>query len=702
MSTVPGPLESAEAPAAGRPSSVPAPAAPSPTTSAGFPTAAGPRPDREALLAGLAMMVRIRSFEDRVQREFARGDMPGFVHTYHGAEAVAAGVCAHLDDEDLITSTHRGHGHCIAKGCDLDGMVAELYGRETGLCAGRGGSMHIADFSRGMLGANAIVGGGIALATGAALAADVLGDGRVAVAFFGDGAANQGIFHESLNLAAIWGLPVIYVCENNGWAESTPVSYAASIADISARATAYGIAGVTVAGDDYEATYTAAGEAVRRARAGEGPTLMEVKLSRMRGHFIGDPQQYRPRIERRKARERDPVTLLAERLEEEVAPYRAAAQTDIDAAFENGPRGAWPDAATVERDVYAPDPPGPTAPIAAPAAEREITFLGAVNEALIQAMTADGSVIALGEDIAGGAGLGGPHEGAMGGTFGATRGLLETFGPARVRDTPISEAGFVGAATGAALAGLRPVVDVMWASFVPLCFDQIFNQAAKMRYMFGGQTTVPLVLRVAVGAGLRAAGQHSDTLYPVFAGVPGLKVVVPSTPADAKGLLLRAIADDNPVVFLEHMGLYRTKGPVAPGPYELALGKAACVRPGEDVSLVAVGECTLRALAAAEQLAERGVSAEVIDVRTIAPLDAETICASVARTGRAVVVEESPRRCGLAAEIAAVICENSFASLSGPVARVSAANSPVPFSPPLEDAWLPGTEDILAAVRATD
>ena len=661
-----------------------------------------PAADRETLPAGLEMMVRIRSFEDRVQREFAKGEMPGFVHTYHGAEAVAAGVCAHLTDADLITSTHRGHGHCIAKGCDLGGMVAELYGRETGLCAGRGGSMHIADFGRGMLGANAIVGGGISLATGAALAADVLGDGRVAVAFFGDGAANQGIFHESLNLAAIWRLPVVFVCENNGWAESTPVEYSTSVADIGSRAAAYGIPGVTVAGEDYEAVHATAGEAVRRARIGEGPTLLEVKVARIRGHYIGDHQQYRPRPDRQEARRRDPVALLAERLGTDVAPFRAAVATEIDAAFESGPQGAWPDAATVERDVYAPDPPGAPPPATAPPTEREITFLQAVNEALNQAMEADDSVIALGEDIAGGAGLGGRHEGAMGGTFGATRGLLGTFGAARVRDTPISEAGFVGAATGAALAGLRPVVDLMWASFAPYCFDQIFNQASKMRYMFGGQATVPLVVRMAVGAGLRAAGQHSDTLYPVFAGIPGLKVVVPATPADAKGLLLRAIRDDNPVVFLEHMGLYRTKGPVAPEPYELALGQAACVRPGNDVSLVAVGECTLRALEAAEQLAADGVSAEVIDVRTIAPLDAETICASVARTGRAVVVEESPRRCGLAAEIASVITENTFAALSHPVARVTAANSPVPFSPPLEDAYLPTVADIVAAAKVMD
>ncbi|MCY3561916.1 MAG: dehydrogenase E1 component subunit alpha/beta [bacterium] len=655
--------------------------------------------DREVLLAGLEMMVRIRSFEDRVQREFARGEMPGFVHTYHGAEAVAAGVCAHLSEDDLITSTHRGHGHCIAKGCDLEAMVAELYGRETGLCAGRGGSMHIADFSRGMLGANAIVGGGIALATGAALAADTLGDGRVAVAFFGDGAANQGVLHESLNLAAIWRLPVVYVCENNGWAESTPAGYATSVVDVSSRAVAYGIVGVTVAGDDFEAVYTAACDAVYRARAGEGPTLLEAKVARIRGHYIGDPQQYRPRAERQEARRRDPVARLVEQLGTEAAPGRDAVASEIDAAFERGPRGAWPDPGTVERDVYAPAA-SQRAPVAAPPADREITFLEAVHEALRAAMAANDSVVVLGEDISGGGGLGGPHEGAMGGTFGATRGLLEAFGPQRVRDTPISEAGFVGAATGAALAGLRPVVDLMWASFAPLCFDQIFNQAAKMCYMFGGQTAVPLVLRMAVGAGLRAAGQHSDTLYTAFAGMPGLKVVAPSTPADAKGLLLRAIADDNPVVFLEHMGLYRTTGPVAAAPYEVALGAAACVRPGDDVSLVAVGECTLRALDAAEQLAGEGVSAEVIDVRSIAPLDAETICASVARTGRAVVVEESPRRCGLAAEIAAVISENTFAALSHPVARVTAANSPVPFSPPLEDAWLPTAADILSAVRA--
>ena len=214
-------------------------------------------------------MLTIRLFEQRVAREFRTGEIPGFVHMYIGEEAVAAGVCANLDDDDYVTSTHRGHGHCIAKGCDLRGMMAEIYGREDGLCKGRGGSMHIADFSRGMLGANAIVGGGIALATGAGLASSVRGSGQVAVAFFGDGAANQGVLHESLNLAAIWKLPVVYVCENNGFAESTPAAYATSVRDVASRASAYGIPGVVADGADVRNVYAAARDS-GRARAGGG------------------------------------------------------------------------------------------------------------------------------------------------------------------------------------------------------------------------------------------------------------------------------------------------------------------------------------------------------------------------------------------------------------------------------------------------
>jgi pyruvate dehydrogenase E1 component alpha subunit len=300
-------------------------------------------------------MLAIRLFEQRVSREFRTGEVPGFVHMYVGEEAVAAGVCANLDDRDYITSTHRGHGHCIAKGCDLRSMMAELYGREDGLCKGRGGSMHIADFSRGMLGANAIVGGGIALATGAALAAQVRGSGEVAVAFFGDGAANQGVLHESLNLAAIWRLPAVYVCENNGFAESTPASYATSVPEVALRAAAYGIPGVTVDGADAVAVYEAAREAVRRARAGEGPTLLEVNTYRFMGHFEGDPDRYRDDEERDLARSRDALAALHDRLLESGADLdavRTELEAEIDAAVAFAKASPWPDPAEIERYVY--------------------------------------------------------------------------------------------------------------------------------------------------------------------------------------------------------------------------------------------------------------------------------------------------------------------------------------------------------------
>jgi pyruvate/2-oxoglutarate/acetoin dehydrogenase E1 component len=329
----------------------------------------------------------------------------------------------------------------------------------------------------------------------------------------------------------------------------------------------------------------------------------------------------------------------------------------------------------------------------------ERSFLEAVRTTLGHAMRVDPTVIVLGEDIAGGAGQGPPLEGAMGGTFGATKGLLEEFGPLRVRDTPISEAGFVGAAVGAAMSGLRPVVDLMWASFAPYSFDQIVNQAAKLRYMSGGQARIPLVLRMAAGAGLRAAAQHSDTFYALFTHVPGLKVVVPATPAEAQGLLLAAIEDDNPVVFLEHMALYRDRGPVPVAIEPLPLGQLAIVRSGDDVTIACIGQALAAGLRAADRLADEGASAEVLSLRTLRPLDLDGIITSVRRTGRLVVVEESPPRCSVAADIAASVTEAAFTSLRHAPLRVTAADTPVPFSPILEDAFLPDATRVATAAR---
>ena len=331
-------------------------------------------------------------------------------------------------------------------------------------------------------------------------------------------------------------------------------------------------------------------------------------------------------------------------------------------------------------------------------AGRSLSLVDAVGEAMRQAMEADPTVIVMGEDVAGGAGRGEGKENAMGGSFGATKSLFPLFGPTRVRDTPISEAGFVGAGVGAAAAGLRPVVDAMWADFTGLAFDQIYNQAGKMSYMFGGQVRLPLTIRIAMGSGLSAAAQHSGTLYSIYTHLPGIKVVVPSTPYDAKGLLLESIFDDSPVMFFEHLKLYVAKGPVPEEVYRIPLGVAEIRRPGSDITIVAVSAMVDRALEAAEVLAGSGTSVEVIDPRTLSPLDEETIISSVEKTGALVVVDESPPHCSVASEIAAVVSEQAFDFLNGPVRRVTPPDTPVPFSPTLEAAYAPSVQAILDAV----
>jgi acetoin:2,6-dichlorophenolindophenol oxidoreductase subunit beta len=332
---------------------------------------------------------------------------------------------------------------------------------------------------------------------------------------------------------------------------------------------------------------------------------------------------------------------------------------------------------------------------------RELTMRDAINEALMQAMEADETVFLMGEDIAGGAGR--DDQGgfdAWGGPFGVTRGLATRFGRERVLDTTIAEAGFFGAAVGAAMMGMRPVVELMYVDFAGVAFDQMLNQAAKVRYMFGGKQKVPMVMRTVVGAGFRAAAEHSQTLYSLYTHVPGLKTVIPSSAADAKGLLLTAIADDDPVVFFEHKRLYMTREVVPEAPVPIPFGVAKTVRAGSDLTIVAVGRAVQFASQAADVLAQEGISVEIIDPRTYSPLDAATILASVARTHHALVIDESYPRCSLATDIAALIADEAFFDLRGPVKRLTAPHTPVPFSPPLEDAYLPLPAKIVAAVRA--
>ncbi len=321
-------------------------------------------------------------------------------------------------------------------------------------------------------------------------------------------------------------------------------------------------------------------------------------------------------------------------------------------------------------------------------AVRVRTYVQALNEALDLAMTRDPSVFLLGEDI-----------GRMGGDFGVTRGLFDKFGAERVRDTPLSEAAIVGICVGASMVGMRPVAEIMFADFLGECYDQLVNNAAKMHYMFDGQFKAPLVVRTAAGGGFGGGPHHSQSVEGWFMNVPGLVVVAPATPADAKGLLTAAIENDNPVLFLEHKGLYRVKGDVPEGYYTTPLCQAAVRREGRDVTIVTAMKLVHDALAAAEVLAQDGIEAEVIDLRTVRPYDAETLVASVRKTGRAVVATEAPKMGGLAAELSATLSEECFGYLKAPVVRVAGLDTPIPFSVPLEKLILPGKDDILAGVR---
>jgi pyruvate dehydrogenase E1 component beta subunit len=327
------------------------------------------------------------------------------------------------------------------------------------------------------------------------------------------------------------------------------------------------------------------------------------------------------------------------------------------------------------------------------------TYLQAINEAIRQEMRRDNSVVVLGEDIAGGQGASG-EVGDIGSVFGQMQGVYKEFGPTRVLDTPISESAIIGAAAGAALTGMRPIAELMFVDFVGVCFDQIYNQAAKFRYMFGGKAKTPLVIRTTIGAGLRAGAQHSQTLHPLFTMVPGLKVVMPSNPYDAKGLLIQAIRDDDPVIFMESKALFGMEADVPDDPYRVPFGEAALPREGADATIVAFGAMVPRALEAARELAKSGIEVEVVDPRTTSPLDEETILESVEKTGRLVIVDESPPRCSLAADVAGMVAMKGFKALRAPIQQVTCPHTPVPFSPSLEDAYVPTPARIEAAVRA--
>ena len=709
-------------------------------------------------------MLIIREFEEMIVKlrtgaypSCAGYDYRGPTHVSIGQEATAVGNCSGLNYDDYVTSTHRGHGDSLAKGCvAIRGMsdaerqarvpdcaatsgtalldaamedhvyraIAELFGKEDGYCKGRGGGMHIADFRVGHLGANAIVGGGVPIATGAAMSARYFRNGRVTCCFAGDGAYANGVVLESLNFANMgqltdpryakdkaFGLPIVYALINNHYgmtgradAEVTGISHMAR------RAAGFGdnnMHAEVVNGMDVLACLDVMKRAAALCREGKGPVLVEFDTYRFYGHSLSDPRnEYRTKDEEAAWRAIDPLVTFEKQLLEahvltdqtlaalkaKVADRNARAAGKAAVAADPDPRDVIKYMYTDTRVDEVPAAFANVKPLQAPAvikrSDGQLTYKDALKEALTEEMLRDSRVVVFGEDVA-----------EYGGAFKLTKGLIDCFSRQRVYNTPISEAAICGTAVGAAMTGQRPVAELMYMDFALMASDQISNQAAKWHYMSGANIEVPVVYRASVGGGKGYGGQHSQTLESMFTHMPGLYVLYPATPADAKGMLKSAIRDNNPILFVESQLLYNVKGPVPEGEHLVPLGVADVKRTGKDLTIVTWGPALHDCLAAAAKLAEAKIDVEVVDLRSLVPLDMETVLTSVRKTGRCVVVSQAVGIGSFTGEIASRIMAEAFDSLDAPVLRVGAKDGIAPQAYVLEKAFLPTVDDVVAAAK---
>lgn len=708
----------------------------------------------------LRYMMVIRAFEERIA-ELKSGryaGLPGFrfigaSHLSIGQEAVAVGTMAGIRPDDYITSTHRGHGHSIAKGAfaiesmtqeqlaefigvpptdapreallqqafqmHLHRTMAELFGKEEGYCRGRGGGMHIADFHVGHLGANAIVGGSLAIATGAAMACSKLENDRVVVCLVGDGGVSNGIAAESFNFACMdqfkAGTPVIYLIENNQYAmtgqEAGEVTGVRYLAQRGAGFDEENMNAEVVNGMDVLAVRDAVRRGAEKCRNGDGPVLLECMTYRYMGHSLSDSgETYRSKDEEQAWRREDCIERYACQMVEtgvitkaELEQLDAAMRATLDEATLSAYHSPDPDPKEMYAGLYATSTSEdigqewrtPDDEILRPwgkvrrDSKGQMLYRHAVAEAVAEEMMRDRRVILYGEDVA-----------DYGGAFQATRGLLATFGRERVFNTAISESAIVGTAVGAAMVGLRPVAEIMYIDFLLMTMDQTGNQAAKAQYMFGGKATIPMVIRTTIGGGKGYAGQHSQSLEAIPAHIPGLKIAMPSTPYDCKGLLKTAIRDDNPVIFIEHQNLYDERGVVPEEDYTIPFGEAAIRREGDDLTIVAYSSMAPVALEAAARAAdELNVQAEVVDPRTLCPLDVETIAASVRKTGRLMLVTQAPATGCFSEHIACAVQEQCFADMKAPARIVAAHDIPPPMAQTLERENIPSPERVLEAIK---
>jgi len=651
-------------------------------------------------------MSRIHEVDKAIQAGLSSGVFKFTYWPMTGQEAIPAVLSQLLDAEDYMVTTYRGIHDQVAKGVKLEGLFAEALGRTAGVNKGKGGSPHISCPGSGSMLTTAIVGAGAPIANGLALAAALREENRIVVVNFGDGATSIGAVHEAMNLAGVWKLPVIFMCQNNLIGEYTAIPDYTASKDFASRAAGYGFQGVKLDGNDPAAFFVGMQEVVAAVRRGDGPVFVEALTLRLGNHAgLGDSRQL-TEDELCAGKAAWPVPVTRAKLLDlgicdsvELDAIDAAARSEVEEAVTAALAHPVTPASEKLIDVYGDAtvvPQRGSYPARADEDEVEgsvstMTMGQAICNAMDLALARDPAVFLLGEDI------GDP----AGGVFKTSAGLQTKYGAARVRPTPIAEQAIIGAATGAALVGMRPVAEIMFCDFAGVCLDQIANHAAKQRYMSGAATNVPMTMRVLVGGGIGGFGaQHSQSLEAWLLHVPGLKVAYPSTPFDAKGLLTSAIFDDDPCVHLESMRLiFAGRGEVPVGEYRIPFGVAKVRRPGTDITLVTYGWQVQECLAAAESLSAEGVEAEVLDLRTLMPLDYHRILDSVKKTGRCLVVHAATEFCGLGSEIAGTVNEELFAKLKAPASRMGADYAPIAYSSDIERDQIPHAGSITERVR---
>jgi pyruvate/2-oxoglutarate/acetoin dehydrogenase E1 component/TPP-dependent pyruvate/acetoin dehydrogenase alpha subunit len=662
--------------------------------------------DPAVLVEIYRQMSRIRAVDKAVQAGLSGGKFFFSYWPMTGQESIPATLAQLTSSRDYMVTTYRGVHDQVAKGVALEGLFAEMLGRTGGVNKGKGGSPHISDPTSGSMLTTAIVGAGAPIANGLALAAQARGEDRVTIVNFGDGATSIGAVHEAMNLAGVWKLPVIFLCQNNQIGEYTPIPGYTASKDFASRAAGYGFKGVRLDANDVAGFHRGMKAVIEQVRRGEGPVFVEALTFRLGPHAgVGDSHDVSAEVlKAAKAAWPTPRTraLLLEAgvlTEAQLGEIDEASRLEVDTAIETALQSPVTPQSETLLDVYADadvpprrghhprraeevQPEGPTKPM---------LMLEAIANAQGLALEQDPGVFLLGEDI------GDPP----GGVFATSRGLQTRFGEKRVRPTPIAETAIIGAGIGAALVGMRPVAEIMFNDFAGVCLDQIFNHAAKQRYMSGAATHVPMTIRMMVGGGIGGFGaQHSQSLEAWFAHSPGLKVAFPSTPFDAKGLLLSCIFDEDPCIQLESIKLLRgVKGEVPLEDYRIPLGVAKVRREGADISLISYGWQVQECLAAAAELEKEGISAEVLDLRTLVPLDYARVLDSVRKTRRALVVHAATEFCGFGAELASTINEELFSSLKAPACRLGADYAPIAYSREIEMNQIPSASSILARAR---